>query len=451
MRRPDPALAALLACIALLGLASALSVPAGLTESQAYDEGAHLAYVQSLAERGRAPAEDRAGRYPDSISTEQRVAERASGSALYPLWTEAAERRWRSAEAELGPDARGDGGGPNDVGYMPPGYYAALVAPYELAGGAWFDRALALRLTSTLLVALAAALAWRLALAVGLPRAGALAAAGVVGLNPHAIQLAGAVNPDAAVLALWTGVLLVGVRLLVDGSSLPRLALLGVLVAALLAVKPIGLAILPAVALVVILALRRSANPRAGMALGAAGLVGAAALTLLVTRRLERPLVSGDESLGEAPGYLVQFYTPLVAPLEDAPSWILAQTVALGDSRAASLALAVVCLLAAAGAVLVFRDRARVSWAVVAFLALAVAGLLAGVHWMELRALTEGRGAFAQPRYLLPAAPVLALLVAAALMRVPERWRGPAIAAVLALCAGGSIAWVLERAEMAYA
>ena len=450
MRRPDPALAALLACIGLLGFASALSVPAGLTQSYAYDEGAHLAYVQSVAERGRAPAEDRPGRHRDSVSTEQRVAERASGAALHPLWTEAAERRWRAADARLGPEAREDGGGPNDVGYMPPGYYAALAVPYRLAGGSWFDRALALRLTSTLLVALAAALTWRLALALRLPRTGALAAAGVVGLNPHAIQLAGAVNPDAAVLALWTAVLLVGVRLLSDGGSGLRLASLAALVAALLAVKPIGLAILPAAVLAAVIVLRRRGR-RTALAMGAAAVLGVTALVVLATRRLERPLVSGDEALEEAPGYLLQFYTPFARPLADAPDWILAETVALGDSRGATLALAVLSLLAAAGAVIVLGSRRASSGPVVAFLVLAVAGLLAGIHWIELRSLTEGRGAFTSARYLLPATPVAALLVAAALGRMPPRWSASATAAVLAACAGGSAAWILERTEIAYA
>ena len=244
---------------------------------------------------------------------------------------------------------------------MPPGYYAVLVVPYKLAGGSWFDRALALRFVSTLLVALAAALAWWLALGLGLSRLGALLCAGVVGLNPHAIQLAGAVNPDAAVLALWTAILLAGVRLLVDGMTPVRLAALGMLVAALLAVKPTGLAILPAALFAAGLAIRRRLDRPVRRRTGALLVVGAALLAApliaLTTRRLERPLVSGGEDLSELPGYLVQFYTPISA-FDDAHRWIAIRSLTLDHSIPASLAPALGTTLAIAAAVWLVGARA---------------------------------------------------------------------------------------------
>ena len=64
------ALVLLVAATALLGVAWALLVP----PFQAPDEGAHFAYVQSLAERGALPGDTAR----NAISTEQRLAAGAS-------------------------------------------------------------------------------------------------------------------------------------------------------------------------------------------------------------------------------------------------------------------------------------------------------------------------------------------------------------------------------------
>ena len=113
-----------MAAVAVTGVAWALAVPPW----QVPDEDAHFAYAQTLAELERRPADD--GR-PDEIagkSTEQRLAERASGfrgsyqrPEAKPEWTAAAEARWRAAEARLGSAARRDGGGANAAANNPPG------------------------------------------------------------------------------------------------------------------------------------------------------------------------------------------------------------------------------------------------------------------------------------------------------------------------------------------
>jgi hypothetical protein len=453
VRRPDPALAALLGCVALLGFASAVATPIETTLDIGRDEGAHLAYVQSLAERGEAPAEDVPGPHLTEFSSEQRTARRFAGGATVtrdlhrgPIWTAATEARWRAAASRLTPASRRDGGGPNPLGYMPPGYYAALVPVYEATPGSWLDRALALRLTSTLLLAMATALAWRLALVLGLARIAALACAAVVGLNPHAIQLAGVVNPDAAVLPLWIGVLIAGVRLLQGDRLLRPLLALVVLLAALLAVKPTALALLPAVAFAGVVAAGRR---RPLLLAGATLLTGA--LAVAVSRRLERPLVGGHEDLAELPGYLAQFYTPFAAPFPDQTGWISTNVVAVDRSVAGSLAPAVVgALFLAAAAWFVVRGPMP-SRAIATFLALGALGLLAAVHWTEFKSLTEGRGPFTSPRYLLPLTPLAGLVLGAAAARLPPRWAAPAVGTVAALCAGSSAAWVLERAELGFA
>ena len=79
VRRPDPALVALLGCVLVLGCASVIATPIAGKFDYGIDEEAHLAYVQSLAERGRAPLEDVPGRRAHELSTEQLVAKRLSG------------------------------------------------------------------------------------------------------------------------------------------------------------------------------------------------------------------------------------------------------------------------------------------------------------------------------------------------------------------------------------
>ena len=463
MRRPDPALAAVIACVVLLGTASALSTPVGVDLDYTSDEPWHLSYVQSLAERGELPEEVGDGgwiqRKVDAVSTEQQVAETLSGVGytehhrvrVHPLWTPRTERRWRAANGGLSPDDRADGGGRNELAYMPPGYYAALVLPYELTGGTWFDRALVLRLVSTALIASAAALGWWLALALGLGRPAALVVAGVVGLNPHAIQLAGVVNPDAAILPLWTGALLAGTLLLTRGFSLGRAACLLAAAAALPLVKPVGIAVLPAAALALGLSLWRRLGRRAAVAM--AGAAGAAfvALAVVATERVERPLVRGDESLTEMPAYLAQFYLPIDSFRDNLYVWNIVRVLAVGDHVPASLAPAVLALLTLAAAVWLAARPPAVPLAAAAFVGLASLTLLAGLHWNDYSSLLRGGGTFSQPRYFLPLVPGAALLLGAAAARLPPRHRGWAIAGLLALCAGASAAWVLERGEIAYA
>ena len=106
MRMPDvpAALRWLVAAVLLAGVAWALVVPAW----QVPDEDTHLAYVQTLAELHRRPADDGRPARLGGKSSEQGLAERESGFAasvqrpeIDPSWSEAAEARWRREQDAL--------------------------------------------------------------------------------------------------------------------------------------------------------------------------------------------------------------------------------------------------------------------------------------------------------------------------------------------------------------
>jgi hypothetical protein len=89
-------------------------------------------------------------------------------------------------------------------------------------------------------------------------------------------------------------------------------------------------------------------------------------------------------------------------------------------------------LVAIASAAIIARFRDRIRWSLVAFFALAAAGLLFGLHYTEYRSIVYGEGPILQGRYLLPVAGLFGLAVALIVTRLPARWRPSAGGVVLA-------------------
>jgi len=148
--RPPAALIALLAVVAIVGVAWALVTPA----FQAPDENSHFGYVQTLAERFALPG--RTGRPP--LSPEQALAGSLSNSDqtaqqldVRMEWSRAVYDRWRARAATLPRSARTAGGGANPASSNPPLYYLYEAIPYRLAeGGDLFTRLTVARLGSVL-------------------------------------------------------------------------------------------------------------------------------------------------------------------------------------------------------------------------------------------------------------------------------------------------------------
>jgi 4-amino-4-deoxy-L-arabinose transferase-like glycosyltransferase len=446
------------AATVLLGFAWALLVPGG----QSPDEPAHIGYAQVFAERLGFPKRDRDEEdlRESAFSTEQRVARDRSHQQwqfaeprVKSEWNPDAERNWDRKRERLVDADRSDGGGPNSASGNPPLYYAYLAVAYHAAGaGHFFDRLYAMRLWSVLLLGLAVVATWLLAGELtARNRLAQLVAAGVVGMQPMASFISASINPDAALVPLWALTFWLGVRLLRRPVTRAGLAaLLAAMIAALL-VKASSLALVPAVALVLVLVARRSRAQghvrRRQLAWLGAGAAGVAALGVIATSgrlgnvvRFEPAAIPGFASyLWQAYFPNLPFQTPIpgLAAFAGYDTWIRSGWAAFGWLEVqfpspVYVVLAVVSVgLVVGGLVAMWRGRFSVDRGAAAFLGLAAVVLVAVLHWAEYRQFVDQQQSFLQGRYYLPLLPIGGLLTAAALANLPARWRPAAAGAVL--------------------
>jgi len=451
--------------VAVVGAAWALIVP----PFQSPDENSHFGYAQEVAEKFELPGDaDR-----KVFSTEAQLAHDRSNSeqaaALLeskPEWSRAAYQRWQDENARLPDSARSDGGGPNPATTNPPLYYLYAAPAYVVAkGGDLFDRLYLMRLWSALLLLVTATGAWLLAGELfNRNRPLQLVAAAFAGLQPMVSFLSASLTPDALLYALWSLALWLGVRILKRGLTLAQGTALLAIVALAIVTKASSYALLPASLLALgigLLRLRRAGSPRVATIAVVAllALVVPVGGWLVTARALDRPAVNqvatntGQQAPGltsfnvrELGSYLWQFYLPRLSfqkqfgGMPDLPVynvWLKTGWGAFGWLEVkfppwVYVLLALFTVAALAGALaFVLRNRAQVDLAVVAFVALVVLTLLAGLHWTEFRTLVGGTGPFNQGRYLLPLVSLFGAAVAAALALVPERRRAPAIGLVL--------------------
>lgn len=412
------------------------------------DEPEHVSYVQSLAENGERPPTDGPRRH----SAEMRLAHRVAGGAPLlpdrshnPAWEPAIDDFWELLDRDL---RRDDGGNVGPQANQPPLYYAYETAPYAAAsGGDAFDRLFAMRLWSGLLMLVTVAGAWLL---IGeltrRDRLLQLAGASCVGLQPMMTSLSAGVNPDAMLFAAYAIALWLMARLLVRPPT--RAALIGLLAAAAAAAlaKPAGLALVPAVALVVlVLARRRGGRHRARLAAAGASAAGAAVLVagVLAAPGLVEDRTPVNLELANLRGfatYLWDFYLPRLpfqheyaALSVDNPVWtvwVKYTWAAFGRLEVqfpgfayAPLALVSVAVPVAA-AVAVRRGRLQVGRALLAAAALTAGSLVLGLHWADFQGVSETPShRLIQGRYLLPLMPLVGVAVAAALTNLGGRRR----------------------------
>jgi 4-amino-4-deoxy-L-arabinose transferase-like glycosyltransferase len=453
MRRPQVpvALRWVVAAALLVGTAWALLVPAW----QAPDEDAHFAYVQTLVELHRRPADDGRRAVEAAKSTEQDRAELASGFTdasqrieEKPTWDPRVEARWDRDEAALPAGARDDGGGLGRAGGNPAGYYLYAAVPYLATRSAdIFTRLYLMRVWSVLLLAVLATSGWLLAgELVGRDRGAQMLAAAVCGLAPMATFVSATVSPDALVYPLWGLAFWLAVRLVRHGRR--RADVIGIVVVMLvaLAVKPVSVALLPGV----LWALLWRRIPLR-LVLGA----------LVVTALVAALVVPGGPR--RFASYLWQFYVPFDAgtnvlpqlapwPLRD--TWLEGTVGAFGwlevrlpwwfYAGAAMLGLAV--LVAALRRV----DLRRDTHILLVFVLPAIA-LLAGLHLTEAWFLVRERSGFTQGRYLLPLLPLVGATVAVAYAGLPARARGVAAGAALGLLVVAQVASLAAVAGRFYA
>lgn len=457
---PRP-LALVLAAATLLACAWALVLP----PFQGPDESEHFAYVQHLAETGGAPSSTSysgAG----SHSTEEAFAlDRLGLRALMaapearPLWNAADQGRWRAFERQVTPAQRGDGEGLNPIAKNPPLYYAYEAVAYRASpGGSLYDRLLATRLASALLFVLTVAFAWLAAAELTARIWVRTLTAAVVALQPQLTSMAGIVNADMLLVAIWSAFTALAVRTLVRGPTARRVLCLSVLAAASSLTHGRGLALLPALALVLALAYWHHRPPlRAALRWSGAGalvlLVGLAAFRVFTAAgggtlygNQADYINQGGFSVPQFLSLVWQFYLPKPPFLASALGpdygfrqmyvetffgsfgWLEVRFPArVYDALHAAALLGLAGLVAAA-----FARRAElraVRHVVLGLIAICVS-MIALLHLVSYLALLGGPDPLIVGRYLLPLIVPFALAVAFVATSLPRR-AGPVFAALV--------------------
>jgi Predicted membrane protein (DUF2142) len=451
---PRP-LAALLAVATIHVLGWALIMP----PFQGPDEMAHFAYVQHLAETGEPP--DRTGGSGRNLSVEHAEAIRwANLHALVgvlgmrPGWTEAEEQRWRDVEASLPNDASTNGDGPNAVGQNPPLYYALETVPYHLApGGAFFNRYYLTRLGSAAFYLATVALMWLIASELFRPLWAKTFATAIVALHPKLGMLGASVNADILLVLVWTAFIYVGLRLIRHGPSARRLIAAGVIAAASILTHGRGLAIIPALLVLLGIAyLRWRPRPRQALQ-GAAVSLGIAAVGLAIAGVFTSGVSGEGAAYGGAIGwvdertfnlrellsYVWQFYLPKLEFMEPSigvPGYGFREVYIqsfYGDFASLEveyprfatdlLQLATLLLLFALYTVAVTRLPAvKRNWPVIAFLLITGLSMIAVLHGSSYtNMLLNPADPLFTGRYLLPLVSILAIGVTVVVMALPRR------------------------------
>jgi Predicted membrane protein (DUF2142) len=425
---------------------------------QGPDEMAHFAYVQHLAETGEAP--DRTGGSGRNVSTEQAEAVRWENVhalvgvlGMRPGWAEAEERRWREVEASLPDEASADGNGPNAVGQNPPLYYALETIPYRLApGGSFLNRFYLTRLGSAAFYLAAVALMWLIASELFRPVWARTLATAIVALHPKLAMLGASVNADILLVLVWTAFIYVGLRIVRQGPSARRLIGAGLISAASILTHGRGLAIMPALLVLLGIAYLRW-RPKPARALqGAAVSLGIATVGLAI----EGVFTSGVSGEGAAYGgtigwvnkrafnvreflsYVWQFYLPklqFMQPSIGVPGYgfreVYVQTF-YGDLASLEveyprfaidlLQVATMALLFALYTVAIARLQAvKRNWPIIAFLLLTGLSMLALLHLSSyVNMLINPADPLFTGRYLLPLVSILAIGVTVVVTALPR-------------------------------
>ena len=438
-----------MAVSALLAVIWATVVPA----FQAPDEQSHFAYVQSLAERhalpgvaGRPFFSTQMSRAIAAVNSDQVAAQRH----VKPEWSDRVE----DSLAAEGSRPADDGGGVGPASDYPPTAYAWEALGYVAARGSTFDELLGARLMSALWVPITVLATWLLAGEIfGRRRALQAAAAAVPALLPMFVFVSGSVSPDGMMYGLWTLALWLGVRCVRRGvplrDALPFFALVGLACT----VKSTSYALLPAAAFVAVLGLlaRRPwrvpeiARFGAVVAVPLAATLGVWVLIASAEGRAAAAQVSAatasrsGTNLRELLSYVWQYYLPRLPfqqhyrippggyPLLQV--WVTQAWGAFGwlevkFPQMVYRVLGVVTVgIFAAGVVALVRAFKRIQWLVLAFLALAFAALLGGLHWTDYHQLEAGAPGFMQARYLFPVIAIFGVVLAGAVSLLPARRR----------------------------
>lgn len=467
MHVPRPLLCLLL-LVAACGTAWAFVSPAWQTP----DEDVHFAYVETLATQQRLPGGPSA-----PFSTAQSTAIDVTNvpattffTFAHPEWSQTAYEDWRKRASGYRFD---DGGGNSSASSYPPAFYLYDAVFYTLgSAGDVLTRFYAARLGSVVLLLLTTLGVWLLAGELfhrrRLPQ---LVAAASVGLWPAITFTSSSVNPDAMLLTTWTLIFWLAAVVIGRGLNPLRGLALGTVLGITVLTKTASVVLVPCGLALLVWLSWRGRRHRSAL-LGAASAVAAFLLPVVAWILIVRS-ASGGAAFGQATGnasaqgidlrelasYLWQFYLPnlpFMTPVQhhfpiasDLPvlntwvgmnwgvygwanvwwpkTWYLVAYLVTG-------AFAIGGLVVGARRLLPARRRRSLPagrLTLLVFLAVCALALAAGVHWTDYKFYAEGKGPFAQGRYLLPVAALAGLLVAMVLDALPRRVRLPVVGAWL--------------------
>jgi hypothetical protein len=431
---------------------------------QTPDEPSHFAYVQLLAETQRLPT-GATGQF----SLEELVAMAGLRQPYVHFRPGIGTISSRAQELRLEHDLRLPLSrvGPGDAGVAasePPLYYALETIPYELgSGGTLLDQLELMRLLTAVFGGLAAMFAFlfvREALP-NVPWAWTVGGLGVA-LTPLLGFVSGAVNPEAPLTTVTAALFYLLVRAFRRGLTPALGAAIGAMIAVGLLTKLNFLGLAPgALVGVIVVALRAPSSSRrssyAALALAVAvaaspALLYIAAESLVNHRSLS--VASGvassaqrGGSLVAAASYIWQLYLPRLPGMTSYFPGVLmsrqvwfdglvglygwADTVFPSWVYEAALVPAGLLALLCLRTLVARRETLRRRLPELAVYATMVVGLLALVGAISyVSDVLENRGAFWEPRYLLPLIPLFGLALALAARGAGRRW-GPAVGAMI--------------------
>jgi 4-amino-4-deoxy-L-arabinose transferase-like glycosyltransferase len=358
--------------------------------------------------------------------------------------------------------ARADGYGPNAIAQNPPLYYIYESLPYSVVGAQHIlTTVFWMRLWSGVLFLLTVAFTWLAAGELfGRRRWLQALAAGSVCLLPQVAYMGSIINPDIALVAIWTAFIWLALRLVRRGPSWDRILAVGLVVALSVVTHGRGLSLVVpgAVALAVTFLRRRYLDWKIGAAVaGAVVVVGLALVWAFhVTSTTggsayggEARFVAGGFTLKGFLNYVWQFYFPrlpgmdvkigpdygfdqvfvysffgLFGSLEvPLPAWVY-------DWLHAAELIGLVALL---GCLWVRRRAVLRSWDVLVVMATTFGSLLLVLHFVAYRDMLGQPGdPVLVGRYVLPLISLWALGISTVAATLPRRFGLALATAVLA-------------------
>jgi hypothetical protein len=454
----------------LLAVACALSVSWNLVTAplQGPDEDQHLGYVARLAETGHIPNADGGTHGPFGEDEAHAVYDTGLLRLLQNRQVRApstpqAEQRFRAFEDRLPDGAPGLGDGPSSVGKNPPLYYALGAVAWKLTpGGHFFPRLFMVRLMGALMLMGMVAFTWLLAGELFTRQLPRTVAAAVVALLPMDGFMSGIVNTDTLLALIWSAFAWYGVRTVRTGLTWQRASVLAALSVASVLTHGRGLAIIPALGVVLAVAwlVHRDGLRETAKALAGTGLVLAAGLlvyrVVFSTAGAGGSLYGGEANLGpkafnlrQLLSSVWQFYLPkldaMSARLGPPIGYrqIMVQQYFAGVFSSFevyfpywvydAVQIAVFVLILALYTLGAVRWREVLPrWPAIVVLVALTGSMLALLHIASYRALI-GNGA-SNPllvgRYLLPLGAIVGVSVAAVVAGLPRR-AGAAVAAIV--------------------